>query len=79
MFIYFVCLYRGAYHGGSPYTLGLTSVGLYKHGVANGFGCLTVRFLLFFVFKKIIWVTNSLLLNILSISTFSVLQVLYGH
>ncbi|XP_033928862.1 alanine--glyoxylate aminotransferase 2, mitochondrial isoform X4 [Melopsittacus undulatus] len=33
--------FRGAYHGGSPYTLGLTSVGLYKHGVANGFGCLT--------------------------------------
>ncbi|KAM8985076.1 alanine--glyoxylate aminotransferase 2, mitochondrial isoform 2-T2 [Ara ararauna] len=33
--------FRGAYHGGSPYTLGLTSLGLYKHGVANGFGCLT--------------------------------------
>ncbi|KAM4639016.1 alanine--glyoxylate aminotransferase 2, mitochondrial isoform 4-T4 [Amazona ochrocephala] len=33
--------FRGAYHGGSPYTLGLTSLGLYKHGVANGFGCIT--------------------------------------
>ncbi|XP_030368148.1 alanine--glyoxylate aminotransferase 2, mitochondrial isoform X2 [Strigops habroptila] len=33
--------FRGSYHGSSPYTLGLTSVGLYKHGVANGFGCLT--------------------------------------
>ncbi|XP_040435014.1 alanine--glyoxylate aminotransferase 2, mitochondrial isoform X2 [Falco naumanni] len=33
--------FRGAYHGGSPYTLGLTSIGLYKHGVANGFGCST--------------------------------------
>ncbi|NXX19499.1 AGT2 aminotransferase, partial [Podargus strigoides] len=32
---------RGAYHGGSAYTLGLTSVGLYKHGVANGLGCPT--------------------------------------
>ncbi|XP_035419667.1 alanine--glyoxylate aminotransferase 2, mitochondrial isoform X3 [Cygnus atratus] len=33
--------FRGAYHGGSPYTLGLTSIGPYKHGVANGFGCST--------------------------------------
>ncbi|XP_050185229.1 alanine--glyoxylate aminotransferase 2, mitochondrial isoform X1 [Myiozetetes cayanensis] len=33
---------RGAYHGGSPYTLGLTSLGSYKHGVANGFGCTTI-------------------------------------
>ncbi|XP_032061931.1 alanine--glyoxylate aminotransferase 2, mitochondrial isoform X2 [Aythya fuligula] len=33
--------FRGAYHGGSPYALGLTSIGPYKHGVANGFGCST--------------------------------------
>ncbi|XP_071586009.1 alanine--glyoxylate aminotransferase 2, mitochondrial isoform X2 [Heliangelus exortis] len=33
--------FRGSYHGGSPYTLGLTSIGPYKHGVANGFGCST--------------------------------------
>ncbi|XP_041274897.1 alanine--glyoxylate aminotransferase 2, mitochondrial isoform X3 [Onychostruthus taczanowskii] len=32
---------RGGYHGGSPYTLGLTSLTPYKHGVANGFGCTT--------------------------------------
>ncbi|NXG43512.1 AGT2 aminotransferase, partial [Psilopogon haemacephalus] len=36
-----IIAFRGAYHGGSPYTLGLTSVGLYKYGVANGFGCST--------------------------------------
>ncbi|XP_046791400.1 alanine--glyoxylate aminotransferase 2, mitochondrial isoform X2 [Gallus gallus] len=35
-----ICL-RGAYHGGSPYALGLTSIGSYKHGVANGIGCST--------------------------------------
>ncbi|XP_030323185.1 alanine--glyoxylate aminotransferase 2, mitochondrial isoform X1 [Calypte anna] len=33
--------FRGSYHGCSPYTLGLTSIGPYKHGVANGFGCST--------------------------------------
>ncbi|XP_077672871.1 alanine--glyoxylate aminotransferase 2, mitochondrial isoform X2 [Eretmochelys imbricata] len=33
--------FRGGYHGGSPYALGLTSIGSYKHGVANGFGCQT--------------------------------------
>ncbi|NXX95638.1 AGT2 aminotransferase, partial [Centropus bengalensis] len=33
--------FRGGYHGGSPYTLGMTSIGFYKHGVANGFGCST--------------------------------------
>ncbi|XP_053159716.1 alanine--glyoxylate aminotransferase 2, mitochondrial isoform X2 [Hemicordylus capensis] len=33
--------FRAGYHGGSPYTLGLTSIGAYKHGVANGFGCHT--------------------------------------
>ncbi|XP_075444085.1 alanine--glyoxylate aminotransferase 2, mitochondrial isoform X2 [Ascaphus truei] len=32
---------RGGYHGSSPYTLGLTALGFYKHGVANGFGCHT--------------------------------------
>nr|XP_032650732.1 alanine--glyoxylate aminotransferase 2, mitochondrial isoform X4 [Chelonoidis abingdonii] len=31
--------FRGGYHGGSPYTLGLTCIGSYKHGVASGFGC----------------------------------------
>ncbi|OXB66710.1 hypothetical protein ASZ78_013101 [Callipepla squamata] len=35
------CLHRGAYHGGSPYVLGLTSISSYKHGVANGIGCST--------------------------------------
>ncbi|XP_030323190.1 alanine--glyoxylate aminotransferase 2, mitochondrial isoform X4 [Calypte anna] len=35
--------FRGSYHGCSPYTLGLTSIGPYKHGVANGFGCSTVQ------------------------------------
>uniref|UniRef100_A0A8C8SU32 Alanine--glyoxylate aminotransferase 2, mitochondrial n=1 Tax=Pelusios castaneus TaxID=367368 RepID=A0A8C8SU32_9SAUR len=33
--------FRGGYHGASPYALGLTSIGSYKHGVANGFGCQT--------------------------------------
>ncbi|XP_066469755.1 alanine--glyoxylate aminotransferase 2, mitochondrial [Tiliqua scincoides] len=33
--------FRAAYHGGSPYALGLTSLGFYKHCVANGFGCHT--------------------------------------
>ncbi|XP_025893828.1 alanine--glyoxylate aminotransferase 2, mitochondrial isoform X1 [Nothoprocta perdicaria] len=36
-----IICFRGAYHGGSPYMLGVTSVGYYKHGVANGFGCAT--------------------------------------
>ncbi|XP_021235653.1 alanine--glyoxylate aminotransferase 2, mitochondrial [Numida meleagris] len=36
-----VVCFRGAYHGGSPYALGLTSIGSYKHGVANGIGCST--------------------------------------
>ncbi|XP_068785187.1 alanine--glyoxylate aminotransferase 2, mitochondrial-like isoform X1 [Struthio camelus] len=33
-----IICFRGGYHGGSPYTLGVTSLGPYKHGVANGFG-----------------------------------------
>ncbi|XP_019373817.1 PREDICTED: alanine--glyoxylate aminotransferase 2, mitochondrial [Gavialis gangeticus] len=36
-----IICFRGGYHGGSPYTQGLTSIGSYKHGVANGFGCPT--------------------------------------
>uniref|UniRef100_A0A803YGA3 Alanine--glyoxylate aminotransferase 2, mitochondrial n=1 Tax=Meleagris gallopavo TaxID=9103 RepID=A0A803YGA3_MELGA len=36
-----IICFRGAYHGGSPYALGLTSIGSYKHGVANGIGCST--------------------------------------
>uniref|UniRef100_A0A8C3YB21 Alanine--glyoxylate aminotransferase 2, mitochondrial n=1 Tax=Catagonus wagneri TaxID=51154 RepID=A0A8C3YB21_9CETA len=31
--------FRGAYHGCSPYTLGLTNVGLYKMELPNGMGC----------------------------------------
>lgn len=30
---------RGAYHGASPYTMGLTSNSSWKFAVANGFGC----------------------------------------
>ncbi|XP_028604636.2 alanine--glyoxylate aminotransferase 2, mitochondrial isoform X1 [Podarcis muralis] len=30
---------RGGYHGSSAYTMGLSSIGCYKHGVANGLGC----------------------------------------
>lgn len=56
MLICFVFLNRGGYHGGSPYTLGLTSLTSYKHGVANGFGCTTVRILFFFIISE----TNSL-------------------
>ncbi|XP_078531060.1 alanine--glyoxylate aminotransferase 2, mitochondrial isoform X2 [Lissotriton helveticus] len=33
--------FRGGYHGASPYTLGLTAVGFFKQGLANGFGCHT--------------------------------------
>ncbi|KAJ6656120.1 hypothetical protein lerEdw1_004171 [Lerista edwardsae] len=33
--------FRAAYHGGSPYSVGLTSHEMYKHNVANGFGCHT--------------------------------------
>ncbi|XP_074851789.1 alanine--glyoxylate aminotransferase 2, mitochondrial isoform X2 [Carettochelys insculpta] len=33
--------FRGGYHGASPYTLGLTSVGVFKPSIANGFGCQT--------------------------------------
>lgn len=29
---------RNSYHGGSPYTIGLTSHGTWKHNLANGFG-----------------------------------------
>ncbi|KAH0627878.1 hypothetical protein JD844_008421 [Phrynosoma platyrhinos] len=32
---------RGCYHGGSPYTLGVTSLSHYKHVIANGLGCQT--------------------------------------
>lgn len=28
--------FRNAYHGGSPYTMGLTAHGTWKHGYANG-------------------------------------------
>uniref|UniRef100_A0A8D0LCJ6 Alanine--glyoxylate aminotransferase 2, mitochondrial n=1 Tax=Sphenodon punctatus TaxID=8508 RepID=A0A8D0LCJ6_SPHPU len=38
--------FRGGYHGASPYALGLTSIGSYKHVVATGLGCQTVRFFL---------------------------------
>ncbi|XP_021064162.1 alanine--glyoxylate aminotransferase 2, mitochondrial isoform X1 [Mus pahari] len=31
--------FRGAYHGCSPYTLGLTNVGIYKMEVPGGIGC----------------------------------------
>uniref|UniRef100_A0A2K5TVP4 Alanine--glyoxylate aminotransferase 2, mitochondrial n=1 Tax=Macaca fascicularis TaxID=9541 RepID=A0A2K5TVP4_MACFA len=31
--------FRGAYHGGSPYTLGLTNVGTYKMELPGGTGC----------------------------------------
>ncbi|XP_054942856.1 alanine--glyoxylate aminotransferase 2, mitochondrial [Physeter macrocephalus] len=31
--------FRGAYHGCSPYTLGLTNVGLYKMELPSGMGC----------------------------------------
>ncbi|GAB1299246.1 Alanine--glyoxylate aminotransferase 2, mitochondrial [Apodemus speciosus] len=31
--------FRGAYHGCSPYTLGLTNVGIYKMAVPGGIGC----------------------------------------
>jgi len=30
--------YRNAYHGGSPYTMGLTSLSNYGHCFPNGFG-----------------------------------------
>nr|XP_056704615.1 alanine--glyoxylate aminotransferase 2, mitochondrial [Euleptes europaea] len=33
--------FRGGYHGNSPYTMGLTSIGNYKHGLPNGIGCQT--------------------------------------
>ncbi|NWR38856.1 AGT2 aminotransferase, partial [Tachuris rubrigastra] len=39
--VHLLCLNFFFYHGGSPYTLGLTSLFFYKHGVANGFGCTT--------------------------------------
>lgn len=29
---------RNAYHGASPYTLGLTAHGTWKYNIANGFG-----------------------------------------
>ncbi|XP_029434833.1 alanine--glyoxylate aminotransferase 2, mitochondrial isoform X2 [Rhinatrema bivittatum] len=32
---------RGGYHGASPYVMGLTAVGAYKFGIANGMGCHT--------------------------------------
>ncbi|KAL8203995.1 UNVERIFIED_CONTAM: alanine--glyoxylate aminotransferase 2 [Gekko kuhli] len=35
-----VC-FRGGYHGGSPYTLGLTSIGNYKQVLPSGSGCQT--------------------------------------
>ncbi|XP_043345102.1 alanine--glyoxylate aminotransferase 2, mitochondrial isoform X2 [Cervus elaphus] len=31
--------FRGAYHGCSPYTLGLTNVGIYKMDLPHGMGC----------------------------------------
>nr|XP_034379447.1 alanine--glyoxylate aminotransferase 2, mitochondrial isoform X3 [Arvicanthis niloticus] len=31
--------FRGAYHGCSPYTLGLTNVGIYKMEIPGGIGC----------------------------------------
>ncbi|XP_070792053.1 alanine--glyoxylate aminotransferase 2, mitochondrial [Pituophis catenifer annectens] len=30
---------RGGYHGGSTYAMGITAIGKYKHGVANGANC----------------------------------------
>ncbi|CAH6787364.1 Agxt2 [Phodopus roborovskii] len=42
--------FRGGYHGCSPYTLGLTNVGIYKMELPNGMGCQSVSsetFLLF--------------------------------
>ncbi|XP_023684413.1 alanine--glyoxylate aminotransferase 2, mitochondrial [Paramormyrops kingsleyae] len=36
---YDIISFRGAYHGGSPQTLGLTSYSAYKFPIANGFGC----------------------------------------
>ncbi|XP_061472138.1 alanine--glyoxylate aminotransferase 2, mitochondrial isoform X2 [Rhineura floridana] len=36
-----IICFRGGYHGSSPYTMGLTSIGTYKYGLANGFGCQT--------------------------------------
>ncbi|XP_054842537.1 alanine--glyoxylate aminotransferase 2, mitochondrial isoform X2 [Eublepharis macularius] len=36
-----IICFRGGYHGGSPSTLGLTSIGSYKHCVPTGFGCQT--------------------------------------
>ncbi|KAM6470075.1 alanine--glyoxylate aminotransferase 2, mitochondrial [Liasis olivaceus] len=33
-----ICL-RGGYHGGSAYIMGVTAIGKYKHGVANGANC----------------------------------------
>uniref|UniRef100_F6UI14 Alanine--glyoxylate aminotransferase 2, mitochondrial n=1 Tax=Ornithorhynchus anatinus TaxID=9258 RepID=F6UI14_ORNAN len=31
--------FRGAYHGCTPYSVGLTNIGQYKPTIANGFGC----------------------------------------
>ncbi|XP_015263297.1 PREDICTED: alanine--glyoxylate aminotransferase 2, mitochondrial [Gekko japonicus] len=36
-----IICFRGGYHGGSPSTMGLTSIGNYKHVLPNGSGCQT--------------------------------------
>lgn len=46
--LFFLC--RGAYHGCSPYTLGLTNIGHLKMELASGIGCQSVSFDIFVLF-----------------------------
>ena len=41
---------RGAYHGCSPYTIGLTNVGFYKMRIPTGMGCRSVSLEIFVSF-----------------------------
>lgn len=48
LLLFLLC--RGAYHGGSPYTLGLTNVGTYKMELPGGTGCQPVSLEIFLLF-----------------------------